>query len=235
MASVVVMSGGGIKGAVVATRAAKAEPVVLLHIDYGQPSATAELSALHAMAQALPHARLWEVQMPHVLDLQRTFDSSGSAGETDEPPKSNRGRELSIPVLRGLLPVLAATGVQCALRVGASRVSLGLSQHCDAAHLGLPSGGGRSTRGREFVHALNIMIEALLGRRGAVEVDTPLIDANCGQIHQLGIRYEVPFEKTWSCTSASRRPCGRCAACGERAAAFAERRLMDPILAATSA
>jgi 7-cyano-7-deazaguanine synthase len=217
------MTGGGIKGAVLAGRAAAAEDVTLLHIDYGQRSAPAELAAAEGLAETLPNVKLTAIEMPHLLRLQQ--ESDGPAAST---------RDLSIPALRGLLPLLVASGTQCALRTGASRVVLGISRFADESHLGLPAGDGHGPRGREFVHAFNIMIEALLGRRGVVEVEAPLLDTRCEDVHALGIRYGLRFEKTWSCTAAVRRPCGECAACRQRADGFAANHQMDPLLTAVA-
>lgn len=232
MALVVVMTGGGVKGAVLAARAAAAETATLLHVDYGQRSASAELAAAEGLAGTLSNVNLTAVEMPHLLRMQQESDEVSGAGKASSGGGS--ARELSIPALRGLLPLLVAAGVQCALRIGAPRVVLGISRFADASHLGLPSGDGQGPRGREFVHGFNMMIESLLGRRGVVEVEAPLMDTRCEDIHQLGIRFAVRFDKTWSCTAAVRRPCGECAACRARADGFAACRQMDPLLAAVS-
>ena len=48
MARVVVLTGGGIKGAVAAARYASEHEVVLLHADYGQPANSTIITAAEA-------------------------------------------------------------------------------------------------------------------------------------------------------------------------------------------
>jgi 7-cyano-7-deazaguanine synthase len=67
------------------------------------------------------------------------------------------------------------------------------------------------------------------GREGdPIEIVTPLIDLKKTEIIQLGDRFGVPWEKTWSCYSEASVPCGSCDSCRLRLAAFAELGQIDP-------
>ena len=70
MGLIVVMTGGGIKGAVAAAGRADEQEIVFFHVSYGQRSANAELNAVQALCGSLPAARVVGVNMPHVLQLQ---------------------------------------------------------------------------------------------------------------------------------------------------------------------
>lgn len=78
------------------------------------------------------------------------------------------------------------------------------------------------------------------GREGnAIAIDAPLINLKKTEIIQLGNQLGVPWEKTWSCYTdgGGHTPavaCGVCDACRLRLSAFAELKLQDPILYASS-
>lgn len=228
VAPVVVMTGGGIKGAVLARRAAFDNDVVLLHVDYGQRSAKTERKAVAAVASTLALARVARLSMPHLFELQQQLEVTAESRRKVNGRRRASSPKLSVSTLRGLMPVLVSTGVQAALRIGASAVHLGLSRMVDASHVGLPVVEGQPARGREFVHSFNIMVETLLPRRSALRIEAPLMDVSHAEILKLGARLNVPFESTWTCVVGNRRPCGRCDCCRARASAFTDARLVDP-------
>lgn len=229
MRRIVVMTGGGIKGGVAAARSAAENDLVLVHVDYGQPSAPAELSALRSLAKTFPSARVVTLTMPHVLELDRV-ETRTKPGHGD----SDVSRAPSAGALRGLVPVLLSVGVQCALRVGASSIVTGLSRFCDAAHLGLGGTGAVPDGGREFVHSFNLMIESLSQAWSKIRVEAPLMDLSSPQIIKLGQRFGVPLENTWTCLQTRPQPCGRCAPCLARASAFVDASLVDPLISPVS-
>jgi 7-cyano-7-deazaguanine synthase len=57
----------------------------------------------------------------------------------------------------------------------------------------------------------------------------PLIEFDKIQVLALGRDLNVPFEFTWSCYFDAERPCGSCASCEERQAAFQALGLSDPL------
>ncbi|UCC30868.1 MAG: 7-cyano-7-deazaguanine synthase [Phycisphaerales bacterium] len=228
MPPIVVMTGGGIKGAVAAARCPEDNELLLVHIDYGQPSAPEELKALHVLNKTFPSSSVMALTLPHVMQLQ---EGPGRSGET--PAVGADGavdkNGPSAPVLRGLLPVLMSVGVQCAWRVGASAVVTGVSRLCEATHLGMSGADAPGNGWRELVHSFNLMVDCLSGRGPRVRIETPLMDLGLPQIIKLARRFRIPLERTWTCERAGPRTCGRCSSCTARARAFVEAALVDPL------
>ncbi len=230
MSRIVVLTGGGIKGAVAAARCAADNDLILVHVAYGQQSASAELRAVEAFRATLPFSSVMALTMGHVTELQQEFpglsglhaDRTGVYGVTDA---------LSEATLRGFTPVLLSVGVQCALRAGAKTVVTGLSSLCDESHLGIVGDGGTTDRRHEFLHSFNLMMENLPTPGSNVRVEAPLIDVSLSQAVKLARRFGVPLEKTWTCQRSGPRPCRRCESCQARARAFIEASMIDPLSA----
>ncbi len=232
MASVVVLCGGGIKSAVAAARSARESEVVLLHLNYGQTSASREILALEALVPILRGAKILRLGLPHITQLRSgAADPSGAT-----PSAASRGvvgtpvvtSTTSPAVLRGLMPVMLTVGVQSALRVGAQRVVIGLTRADEGAHLGLPDAAGGVDVRREFLHACDIMIETWLRPKFNVHIESPWIDLDYAEVIKLGQRFQIPFDKTWTCERSGPHSCGQCDPCRTRSRAFAEAGLMDP-------
>ena len=232
MTPIVCMTGGGIKSAAVAARYAPDHELILLHLDYGQPSAESERNAAGCLAGTFPAARVLALDLPHVGQLHESLNESGSFDSAG----SSLAAGHSIPALRGLFPVLVSVAAQCAARLGASAVATGISRLIDASHLGLPAAGaGQPDRLREFLHAFDIMVETLAPQRTGVRVESPLMDLTYAEVIQLAQRFHVPLDKLRTCRTAARRPCGRCESCTARAAAFLAAKLVDPLVHAQKA
>ncbi len=66
-------------------------------------------------------------------------------------------------------------------------------------------------------------------------VETPLIDMTLEQVVQAGEQMDVPWRLSRTCQSSSPSPCGECASCRQRAAAFAAAHVGDPLFDARPA
>ena len=226
MSTVVVLSGGGIKGAVAAGRYARDHDIVLLHVDHGQAAATAQSRALAMLAAYWPNARLYSLALPK----PRHIPSSAKAGTvigTDPAPTHSEDATRSV-WLRGLLPTMLAFGAQTALRFGASSVVVGISALEGGEHLGLPGSEAGPDARREVLHSFDIMLEAMLRPRNRIRIETPLIDFSYAQMIKLGQRFEIPWERTHTCEAHAGASCGRCPSCKARAQAFLEAAIRDP-------
>ncbi len=231
MASVVVMSGGGIKSAATAGRYAKTHELVFVHVNYGQASASREIHALESLMATFPGARILRIAFPHFIQLQRDFVETPGASGSQVATRTGRNEpqaNSSPGALRGLMPMLLSAGMQAALRAGSQEVAIGLTRKDDAAHLGLPGPDSVVDHRREFLHAYNIMLETALRPRSPVQVKAPLMELTYAEVIQLAFRFRVPLDKTWTCEGIGPNPCGQCGPCKARAKAFAEAALADP-------
>lgn len=80
----------------------------------------------------------------------------------------------------------------------------------------------------EFVEGLNAVLA--LNRRQAVRVHAPFVAMRKAEIVRLGMDLGVDFGQTWSCYRGGEHPCGTCPTCVERAAAFSEAGVVDPLV-----
>ncbi len=62
-----------------------------------------------------------------------------------------------------------------------------------------------------------------------IRIELPLSRYTKLQVLEKAIEWKVPFEYTWSCYSDLMEPCGRCVSCEERAEAFRELGIQDPL------
>ncbi|NPA80711.1 MAG: 7-cyano-7-deazaguanine synthase QueC [Thermotogae bacterium] len=87
----------------------------------------------------------------------------------------------------------------------------------------------------EWASALEALLNAgsslaFDGKR-RIKVHTPFVGMRKADIIRLGLKLGVPYEWTWSCYSPKDGwPCGRCPTCVQRAEAFRELGLPDPLL-----
>ena len=79
----------------------------------------------------------------------------------------------------------------------------------------------------DFNQAINDAISIGSGKK--VSVIAPLVKKTKKEIIKLGIDYNVPFEKTWTCYDNKNLACGKCNSCQDRIKAFRENNVMDPI------
>jgi len=80
----------------------------------------------------------------------------------------------------------------------------------------------------EFLDTINSVLA--LNRRGAVTVKAPFIGMRKGEELKLGLELGVDYAHTWTCYRGGAQPCGECPSCTERAAAFLEVGLPDPLI-----
>lgn len=101
-------------------------------------------------------------------------------------------------------------------------------------------GGHNGTDGDTFPDAtprffqdLNRLLEEGLLTYGGVglQIVNPLQGLTKAEVIRQGLEFGAPLERTWSCHRDREVPCGACASCRERAEAFREADLQDPLVA----
>ena len=68
------------------------------------------------------------------------------------------------------------------------------------------------------------------GSGGQLKIFAPFINLNKSQVVKRGLKLGVPYKYTWSCYSGGGKPCGVCATCRDRAAAFKANGIEDPAI-----
>ena len=80
----------------------------------------------------------------------------------------------------------------------------------------------------EFIDRLNAVMA--LNRKRPVRVHAPYVGLKKAGIVKKGTALGVDYSLTWSCYRGGERPCGRCPTCVERANAFEEAGVGDPLI-----
>ncbi len=163
------------------------------------------------------------------LDLEKIFTFSDSSllkhSHRDIPEKSYgqqirvEGEELIstyVPFRNGLFLSTAA--------------SIAMSRHCDVIYYGIHSDDVAETAYPDcssvFNNAMGTAIWEGSGRQ--LKIEAPFVNMKKADIIRIGLDLKVPYELTWSCYEGGEKPCGKCATCIDRRAAFEANGVQDP-------
>jgi 7-cyano-7-deazaguanine synthase len=80
----------------------------------------------------------------------------------------------------------------------------------------------------DFLVRINHLLA--LNRKQAVTVHAPFVNKRKTEVVQLGHALGVNYAHTWTCYRGGDVPCGSCPSCVERALAFSEAGLPDPLI-----
>ena len=221
-----VLCSGGVDSTTLLARAVNkygAENVYALSISYGQKHAR-EIEAARAVAA------YYGVEQ-RFLDLGAIFaDSNCSllAHSTEAVPESSYAQQQAeggdgpvstyVPFRNGLFLSSAAS---MALSLGCSVVLYG-AHHDDWA------GDAYPDCSQAFVDAMGAAISE--GTGSQLRLEAPFVQLTKADIVREGLALGVPYQLTWSCYEGGETPCGKCATCIDRAAAFAANNALDPLL-----
>lgn len=81
---------------------------------------------------------------------------------------------------------------------------------------------------QSFLDRINAVLA--LNRRNGIIINAPFVAWSKAQIAARGAKLGVDFAQTWSCYRGGETPCGVCPTCIERATAFRDAGLQDPLL-----
>lgn len=197
-------------------------PVHALSCVYGQRHAR-ELEA------AAWQARAARVREHRVIDLAFWPGLAGAASaltarEADVPelsaiPEAEREQPPTYVPHRNLMLLAAAAGY--AETLGIAEVFYG-AQRQDAY--------GYWDCTDAFVQRLNDLLS--LNRRTPVRVCAPFVRMRKADIVKIGLELGVDYAHTWTCYRGGEAPCGVCPSCSERANAFRDAGIRDPLAGA---
>lgn len=222
MHKAVVLLSGGLDSAVLLAKVVRhygADNVTALNIYYGQKH---DKEMAYAKYQAEIHnVRLINADLSSVFkyDTGCTLLKSSSeaipCGPYSEQLAKSKTVSTYVPFRNGLFLAYAAS---VALQVQAEELYYGA--HRDDVKSAYPDCS------RDFIEAMDAAI--YFGTAGKITLNAPFWDYCKADIVLEGIELRVPFEFTWSCYDGKEKPCGTCATCLDRAAAFAYNGIKDP-------
>lgn len=223
-----VLCSGGVDSTTLLAMAVKqfgSANVVALSISYGQRHGR-EIEAAKAVAAH------YGVEQ-RFLDLAAIFaesDCSLLAHSTQTVPESSYAQQQAeaegapvstyVPFRNGLFLSSAAS---MALSLGCSAVYYG-AHHDDWA------GDAYPDCSQAFVDAMGAAIAE--GTGGQLQLRAPFVQMTKADIVRTGLELGVPYELTWSCYEGGAAPCGKCATCIDRIAAFRANGTEDPLMMA---
>lgn len=136
--------------------------------------------------------------------------------------RNGQGVSTYVPFRNGLMLATAASAAGSIFE--AEDVWLYLGAHADDA-----AGNAYADCSEEFLQAMG---EAMsIGTYGRIRLAAPFAGKNKADVVKTGLALGVPYELTWSCYEGGDAPCGACATCRDRAAAFRANGIEDPALA----
>jgi 7-cyano-7-deazaguanine synthase len=201
-----------------------AENVVALTVSYGQKH-DKEIKAAQAVA------RHYGVELLS-LDLAKVFEHSNCSllkQSTEDIPEESYAEQ--IKKTGGEKPVSTYVPFRNGLFL-ASAASIALSKDCSViyygAHADDSAGCAYPDCSGAFNNAMNEAIYEGSGKQ--LHIEAPFVNMKKADIVKLGLSLGVPYELTWSCYEGGAAPCGKCATCLDRAAAFKANNVKDPAL-----
>lgn len=229
MPKAIVLSSGGLDSTTclaIAVDKLGAENVSALSIFYGQRHAK-ELEAARNVAKFYNVAH-------YEFDAAEIFRHSNSALLTNSTDKLEKGSYAAqmekncsprintyVPFRNGLMLAMAASFADGLY--DDPRVEIYIGVHSDDAIV-----NAYADCGVNFVAAMSAAIR--IGTYEKIRVVAPFLRQPKAAVVKVGLELGAPYELTWSCYAGGEKPCGECATCRDRAAAFAANGIEDPAL-----
>ena len=166
------------------------------------------------------------------LDLAKIFEHSNCSllkQSTEDIPEESYAEQ--IKKTGGEKPVSTYVPFRNGLFLS-SAASIALSRNCGiiyyGAHADDSAGCAYPDCSAAFNNAMNEAIYEGSGKQ--LRIEAPFVNMKKADIVKIGLSLGVPYELTWSCYEGGETPCGKCATCLDRAAAFKANNVKDPAL-----
>lgn len=225
----VVLSSGGLDSTTclaIAVKKLGAENVSALSIFYGQRHAK-ELEAARNVAKfynvahyEFDAAEIFRHSDSTLLDTSTaTLDKGTYAAQIEKncSPKVNT----YVPFRNGLMLSMAASFADGLYNF--PNVELYIGVHSDDAAV-----NAYADCSAKFIAAMSAAIR--IGTYEKIHLVAPFLCQSKADVVKVGLELGAPYELTWSCYAGGDKPCGQCATCLDRAAAFAANNVKDPAL-----
>lgn len=212
--SVVLLYSGGLDSTVLLyDLLAAGQRVRCLSVLYGQKHQRREMVAAELVCRHLHLKR-------HVVDLSglTPLFATSSLVSSDPVPEGHYADEsMRSTVVPNRNALLLMTAAAYAIREGADAVAYACHRGDHAIYPDCRP---------QFVESVRSVLRTC--HFTPIDLLTPFLDRDKGQIVRLGYSYGVPFEMTWSCYKGRYRHCGKCGTCVERREAFEQADVFDP-------
>lgn len=225
----VVLSSGGLDSTTclaIAVNKLGAENVSALSVFYGQRHAK-ELEAARNVAKfynvahyEFDAAEIFRHSDSTLLDASTaTLDKGTYAAQIEKncSPKVNT----YVPFRNGLMLSMAASFADGLYNF--PNVELYIGVHSDDAAV-----NAYADCSAKFIAAMSAAIR--IGTYEKIHLVAPFLCQAKAEVVKVGLELGAPYELTWSCYAGGDKPCGQCATCLDRAAAFAANNVKDPAL-----
>ena len=228
----VILSSGGVDSTTCLALAVKeygAKNVATISVFYGQKHQK-ELDAARNVAEhyGVRHA---EYDLAPIFHGSTCALLAGAPHDIDHrsyaeqlADREGRGVSTYVPFRNGLMISAAASVAGSIFENEDGRIYLGA--HADDA-----AGNAYADCSEEFLQAMGKAIS--VGTYGRVQLVAPFVGKPKAEVIKTGLALGVPYELTWSCYEGGEKPCGICATCRDRAAAFRANGAEDPALEET--
>lgn len=226
----VVLSSGGVDSTTCLALAVKeygAKNVATISVFYGQKHQR-ELAAARRVAKHYG-VRHNEYDLASVFRGSTCALLAGAPHEIDHrsyaeqlAERDGGGVSTYVPFRNGLMLSVAASAAGSIFEGEDIRLYLGA--HADDA-----AGNAYADCSEAFLSAMDSAIS--IGTYGRIRLVAPFAQKNKAAVVKTGLSLGVPYELTWSCYEGGNKPCGVCATCRDRAAAFHANGVEDPALA----
>jgi len=213
----VILLSGGMDSCVAAAIAARTHALALLHVGYGQRTEERELRSFRDIARHFGAGLCLEARAEQLGRI-------GGSALTDPRRDAIEARRAGSSVPDTYVPFrnthLLAIAVSWAEVIDARRIYIGAVEE---------DGSGYPDCREEYYEAFNRLVRLGTRPETELEVVTPLLHMNKGDIVREGMRLAAPLHLTWSCYVDSVTACGRCQSCRLRLNGFREAGIDDPI------
>ncbi len=200
------------------------ENVVAVSIFYGQRHAR-ELSSAKKVVEyyGVNHYEFDAAQIMSYSNSALMNSSTKNLEPTTygEQVKKNPRVETYVPFRNGLMLAMAASFVDGIFNGTDAEIFIGVHQDDSAVN-------AYADCSEEFINAMNDAVN--VGTYGKIKIVAPFLGMTKADIVKIGLELNAPYNLTWSCYERGEIPCGKCATCRDRAAAFAANGVNDPAL-----
>lgn len=215
----IVALSGGMDSCVTAAVAARNNRLALLHVTYGQRTATRERRAFDEIADfyEVPDDRRLLADIAYLADIG---GSSLTDPTADVPPPDTGAAGVPSTYVPFRNTHILSIAVSWAEVIGAKQIYLG------AVEQDRP---GYPDCRAVYFEAAQRVVDAGTKPGTDIRVETPLLRMSKADVVRKGVELGAPLHLTWSCYRSEKLACGNCESCVLRRRAFSEAGVPDPI------